>query len=340
MKKLNRLCTVGNAGATRRRLLHGMATGALVATVAAPSFAAQDDWPRRPIRLVVPFSPGGFTDVVARIVGHSLGERLGQPVVVENKPGAGSTIGTDGVAKAAPDGYTLALVSTTHVISPRLYKSVPYDPLKDFVAIGRVVEAPYVLVVTPGFAPKNVAEYVAAARAQPDKYHFASSGNGSTQHLIGALFAKTAQAPIRHIPFRGSAQAMQDVIAGIVESSFAGITNALPHIRSGRVRALAVTSATRASQLPDVPTMQEAGLAGFDASPWLALLAPAATPAAIVERLSTELNKVLADEAVLAAFDEAGVSAAPSDPARMQALLQAESERWGQVVKDTGIKVD
>ena len=305
-----------------------------------PARAADAQWPTRPIKLVVPFSAGGFADVVARIVAQSMQGRLGQPVVVENKPGAGSTIGTDGVAKAQPDGYTLVLVSTTHVISPKLYKSVPFDPLRDFMAIGRVVEAPYVLVVNPDFPPKTVAEYIEAARAAPDKYHYASSGNGSTQHLIGALFATNANAPIRHIPFRGSAQAMQDVIGGVIESTFAGLPNALPHIRSGRVRALAVTSTTRATQLPDVPTMQQAGVADFDASPWLALLAPGATPAPIVERLATALQEALAEKSVLRAFDEAGVVAAPSTPGQMRELLEAESVRWGQVVKETGIRID
>ena len=235
-------------------------------------------YPNKPIKLIVPFAPGGFTDVVARILGQKLSISLGQPFVIENKAGAGSTIGTDFVAKAAPDGYTLVMVSTTHVISPAIYAKLPYDPIKSFTPVSKLVDSAYVLMVNPKVPVNSVADYIALAKAQPDKIHYASSGNGSSQHLMGGMFAAMTGTKLIHVPYKGSSGAASDLVAGVVESSFAGVPNAMAQVPAGRLKALAVTTAKRIPQLPDVPTMQEAGVPGYEASVWLGLLAPAGTP--------------------------------------------------------------
>lgn len=319
-------------------LLLGCALSLAAAPAAAQSPAA--GYPNRPVKLIVPFAPGGFTDVVARILGNKLSQSMGQQFVVENKAGAGSTIGTDFVAKAPPDGYTLLMVSSTHVISPWLYKNLPYDPVKSFAAVGKLVDSPYVLLVHPKVPAKNVQEFIALAKASPDKIHYASSGNGSAQHLMGGLFAAMTGAPIKHVPYKGSSGAANDLVAGIVESSFAGVPNALAQVPQGRLKALAVTTAKRAPQLPDVPTLQEAGVAGYDASVWLALLAPAGTPPEIVQKLNAEVGKLMASADTKKALFDAGVEPSPSSPQEMAAYLGVELERWGKVVKDAGVKLE
>lgn len=319
-------------------LLLGCALSFAAAPAAAQSPAA--GYPNRPVKLVVPFAPGGFTDVVARILGNKLSQSMGQQFVVENKAGAGSTIGTDFVAKAPPDGYTLLMVSSTHVISPWLYKNLPYDPVKSFAAVGKLVDSPYVLLVHPRVPAKNVQEFIALAKASPEKIHYASSGNGSAQHLMGGLFAAMTGAPIKHVPYKGSSGAANDLVAGIVESSFAGVPNALAQVPQGRLKALAVTTAKRAPQLPDVPTLQEAGVAGYDASVWLALLAPAGTPPEIVQKLNAEVGKLMASADTKKALFDAGVEPSPSSPQEMAAYLGVELERWGKVVKDAGVKLE
>jgi tripartite-type tricarboxylate transporter receptor subunit TctC len=297
-------------------------------------------YPTKPIRLIVPFAPGGFTDVVARVVGQKLSGSLGQPIVVENKPGAGSTIGTDFVAKAAPDGYTLVMVSSTHVISPWLYKSIPYDPIKSFTMISKLADSPYVLMVNSKVPARDVKEFVALAKSKPDNIHYASSGNGSAQHLIGGLFMSMTGTKLMHVPYKGSGMASQDLMAGVVESTFAGVPNALSAIQSGRARALAVTSAKRSPQLPDVPTLQEAGVPGYDATVWLALMAPAGTPKDIVNRLNTELAKLLTAPDVRKTLSDSGVELSLSTPEAMQEYMVQERERWGKVVKEAGIRID
>ncbi|MEY3380398.1 MAG: hypothetical protein RL468_996 [Pseudomonadota bacterium] len=311
----------------------------LVAVLAHASVFAQP-YPNRPIKLIVPFGPGGFTDVVARILGQKLGPAMNTSFVIENKPGAGSTIGMDLVAKSAPDGYTLGMISSTHMISPWIYKSVPYDPIKSFTPIGKLVDSAYVLVVNPKVPASNVRELVALAKSRPETIHFASSGNGSTQHLMGGLFVSLSGAPIKHVPYRGSNLATTDLIAGVVESSFAGVTNVLPHLPTGKLRALAVTTAKRAPQLPEVPTLQEAGIAGYDASNWLALLAPAGTPREIVQRLNSEIVKLMALPDVQKALFDAGVQVSLSSPETLTKLMQEESAKWGKVVKDAGIRLE
>lgn len=316
---------------------------ALIAAACAPTAFAQTSappWPARTVRIIVPFSPGGFTDVVARILAQQMTASLGASFIVENKPGAGSTIGTDFVAKSPPDGYTLAMVSTTHVISPWLYANVPYDPLKSFTPVTRLVDSAYVLLVNPKVPANNVREFIELAKSKPNEIRYASSGNGSAQHLIGGLFISMTGAPLMHIPYRGSGQAAQDLVAGIVESSFAGVPNAMAHVPSGRLRALAVTTAKRVPQLPDVPTLSEAGVTGYDASVWLALLAPAGTPRDIVAKLNAEVAKILATPEAQKALADVGVEPSVSTPEALADYLRQELARWGRVVKETGAKID
>ncbi len=307
-------------------LLGGAATAALA-----------QSYPNKPIKLIVPFAPGGFTDVVARILGQKLSISLGQPFVIENKAGAGSTIGTDFVAKANPDGYTLVMISTTHVISPAIYPKLPYDPIKSFTPVGKLVDSAYVLLVNPKLPANNVAEFIALAKASPEKIHYASSGNGSSQHLMGGMFASMTGVKLKHVPYKGSGGAANDLVAGVVESSFAGVPNAMAQVPAGRLKALAVTTSKRIPQLPDVPTMQEAGVPGYSASVWLALLAPAGTPKDIVAKLNAEIAKVMNSPDTKKEMFAAGVDTDLSTPEALNVLMVQEMERWGKVVKEAGI---
>ncbi len=321
-----------------KKLLSIVCTAALLTLTQGQALAQA--YPTKPVKIVVPFGPGGFTDVVARILGVKLGESLGQSVVIENKPGAGSMIGTDQVAKSAPDGHTLVIVSSTHIISPWIYKNVPYDPIKGFTPITKLVDSPYVLLTNPKVPVKNVQEFIALAKANPDKIHYASSGNGSAQHLIGGMFASMTKTQLKHVPYRSSNLASTDLVAGVVESSFAGVPNALSQVPNGRLNALAVTSAKRIPQLPNVPTMQEAGVPGYDATIWLAMLAPAGTPANIVSRLNTEIAKIMNNPENQKAFYDAGVQVSLSTPEALNQLMVSEMDKWGKVVKEAGIKLE
>jgi tripartite-type tricarboxylate transporter receptor subunit TctC len=321
-----------------KKLLSIVCTAALLTLTQGQALAQA--YPTKPVKIIVPFGPGGFTDVVARILGVKLGESLGQSVVIENKPGAGSMIGTDQVAKSAPDGHTLVIVSSTHVISPWIYKNVPYDPIKGFTPITKLVDSPYVLLTNPKVPVKNVQEFIALAKANPDKIHYASSGNGSAQHLIGGMFASMTKTQLKHVPYRSSNLASTDLVAGVVESSFAGVPNALSQVPNGRLNALAVTSAKRIPQLPNVPTMQEAGVPGYDATIWLAMLAPAGTPANIVSRLNTEISKIMNNPENQKAFFDAGVQVSLSTPEALSQLMVSEMDKWGKVVKEAGIKLE
>ena len=304
--------------------------------ITAPAALAQA-YPNKPIKLIVPFAPGGFTDVVARILGQKLSVSLGQPFVIENKAGAGSTIGTDFVAKAAPDGYTLVMVSTTHVISPAIYPKLPYDPIKSFTPVSKLVDSAYVLMVNPKVPVNSVADYIALAKAQPNKIHYASSGNGSSQHLMGGMFAAMTGTKLIHVPYKGSSGAASDLVAGVIESSFAGVPNAMAQVPAGRLKALAVTTSKRIPQLPDVPTMQEAGVPGYEASVWLGLLAPAGTPKEIVARLNAEIAKVMNAPDTKKELFAAGVESDISSPDALGVLMTREMERWAKVIKDAGI---
>jgi len=297
-------------------------------------------WPSRPIRMVVPLSPGGFADVPGRILASRLSALLGYNVFVENRPGAGGTIGADFVAKSAPDGYTLLFTGTPHVISAWIYKKLPYDALKDFEPVALVASGPYVLVVNPQLPVHSVRELVAAAKAQPGKIDYASSGNGSAQHLVSALFASMAGIELNHVPYKGSGPAMQDLLGGQVKVSFAGIPNVLPHVKAGRLRALAVSTPQRSPDLPDVPTAAEAGVPGYQATLWLNLAAPAGTPGDIVQRIYAETARALQDAELQQNFRSAGVEASPMSPQELAGFMRGEYEKWGKVVRDTGATVN
>jgi len=297
-------------------------------------------WPSRPIRMVVPLSPGGFADVPGRILAARLSSLLGYNVFVENRPGAGGTIGADFVAKSAPDGYTLLFTGTPHVISAWIYKKLPYDPLKDFEPVALVASGPYVLVVNPQLPVHSIRELIAAAKAQPGKIDYASSGNGSAQHLVSALFASMAGIELNHVPYKGSGPAMQDLLGGQVKVSFAGIPNVLPHVKAGRLRALAVSTPQRSPDLPDVPTAAEAGVPGYQATLWLNLAAPAGTPGEIVQRIYAETAKALQDAELQQSFRAAGVEASPMSPQELAGFMRGEYEKWGRVVRDTGATVN
>ena len=318
-----------------------MRTLTLCCLVAVSTLVQAQSYPSRPVRLVVPLSPGGFADTPTRMLAPRLSEQLGRQFFVENKPGAGGTIGADFVAKSAPDGYTLLVTGTPHVISAHLYKKLPYDALRDFTHISLIASGPYALVVNPQKLPvSSVKELITAARAQPGKIDFASSGNGSAQHLVGALFNSTAGIDLNHVPYKGSGPAMQDLIAGQVGVSFAGVPNVLGHVRSGRLRALGVTTATRWSELPDVPTLAEAGVPGYEATLWLNVSGPAGMPADIVQRLNNEIAKALKDPEVQNNFRTGGVDAVWMGPQELNAFMRAEYEKWGKVVRDTGATVN
>ncbi len=302
--------------------------------------AVAQSYPSRPVRMVIPLSPGGFADVPGRIFASRLSALLGYNVFVENRPGAGGTIGADFVAKSAPDGHTLLFTGTPHVISAWIYKKLPYEPLKDFEPVALVASGPYVLVVNPQLPVSSVRELIAAAKAQPGRIDYASSGNGSAQHLVSALFASMAGIELNHVPYKGSGPAMQDLLGGQVKVSFAGIPNVLPHVKAGRLRALAVSTPRRSPDLPEVPTVAEAGVAGYQATLWLNLAAPAGTPADIVQRLYAETAKALQDAELQQSFRAAGVEASPMSPQELAAFMQAEYEKWGKVVKDTGATVN
>jgi len=318
----------------KKLIVHSIALLALALQVHAETY------PTRPIRIVVPFGPGGFTDVAARILQKELAPALGQAIVIENKPGAGSTIGTTDIARAEPDGYNLLMISTTHVISPHLYKQVPYDPIKDFTPVMKLAEGPYVLVVHPSLGVKNVAELIALAKAKPNQIDYASSGNGSSQHLVGALFCTMTGVQLSHVPYKGSSQAMNDVLAGTVKVSFVGVPNALPNVNAGKIRALAVSTRARYAEMPNVPTMDEDGVKGFDATIWLGLLAPPGTPREIVNKLNSTISKILSTPDAKKLMASAGVDVATSTPEEFGALMQSELERWGKVVRETGATVN
>jgi tripartite-type tricarboxylate transporter receptor subunit TctC len=310
----------------------------LLAIVTAAALA--QSYPSRPVRMVIPLSPGGFADVPGRILAARLSAGLGYNVFVENRPGAGGTIGADFVAKSPPDGHTLLFTGTPHVISAWVYKKLPYEPLKDFEPVALVASGPYVLVVNPQLGVHTVRELIALAKAQPGKIDYASSGNGSAQHLVSALFASMAGIELNHVPYKGSGPAMQDLLAGEVKVSFAGIPNVLPHVKAGRLRALAVSTPQRSADLPDVPTVAQAGVPGYEATLWLNLAAPAGTPADIVQRLYTETGKALKDPELQSAFRAAGVEPTLMAPQELAAFMRAEYEKWGKVVRETGATVN
>jgi tripartite-type tricarboxylate transporter receptor subunit TctC len=300
---------------------------------------AQDAWPARPVKLVVPFAAGGTSDVLARALAEKLQVTLKQTVIVDNKAGAGGVIGADSVAKAPADGYTILLGTiASHAINPALQPRMPYDALKDFAPVNLLGSISNVLLVGAGQPYRTVKDLAAAAKAKPGSIAFASAGQGSSQHMSGELFKLLAGAELTHIPYKGSAPAIQDVVGGQVPMSFETVTVALPHIQSGKVRALAVTSARRSPALPDTPTLQQAGVAGFDVASWQAIYAPAGTPPAIVQRLNAEIEKIVAMPEVKAKFEALGLQHTPNTPAEFAAFNKAELAKWAKVVKDGNVK--
>jgi tripartite-type tricarboxylate transporter receptor subunit TctC len=305
---------------------------------AAPSSAA---YPNKPIRLIVPFPPGGATDIIGRTLAQKLVAQLGQTVVVENRPGAGGTLGSGEMLKAAPDGYTLLLGTTsTHSIAPLLYRNLGYTAEKDFTPISEVATATNVLVVSPSLQVADVRQLVALAKAQPDRLNYASSGNGTIVHLQSELFKLTSNTKITHVPYKGTALAMPDVMSGQVQIIFDSIVSALPHIKGGKVRALAVTSAKRSSLLPDVPTVIESGLPGYEVNTYFGLYAPANTPRDIVEKLQSEVAKAVQSSEVKDRFSSQGAEAVGSTPGALAALMKAEAEKWKRVIDTAGVRLD
>ncbi|HEX4882567.1 MAG TPA: tripartite tricarboxylate transporter substrate binding protein [Casimicrobiaceae bacterium] len=314
---------------------------ALVAVLGAAPWgvARGQEYPARPVRIVVPFSPGGAVDGPTRIVAQKLGERLGQQVVVENKPGAGATLGAADVAKAPADGYTLLLASQTSAISATLYPKLAFDPVEDFAPVMLIGEEPGVLVVHPSFPAQTLAEFIEYAKANPGRIDYASSGNGSGQHLFAAMFASMGGFRMNHVPYRGSGQATADLLGGTVPVSIPGTAGMMGHIKAGKLRALATTGARRAEALPDLPTIGEA-IPGYEAYVWMGLLAPKGTPAAVVERLNRDLRAVMALPDVKAYFTAHNLEVVASSPEAFGKFFRAEKERWARVVKETGAKID
>jgi tripartite-type tricarboxylate transporter receptor subunit TctC len=313
---------------------------ALLLVFAAPLAAA--DYPDQPIRIIVPFAAGGGTDVMGRMFAQRLADAWKVPVTVDNRAGAGGTIGSALVARAPADGYTLLLGSiSTHAISPGLYAKMPYDPVKDFAAVSRAGITPFVMTVHPGVPANTIGELIALARANPGKYDFASSGNGTTSHLCGALFTRMAGVELTHVPYKANAPGLTDLLGGRVTFMFDNIIAMQPHIRAGKLRALAVTGNERVTSLPNVPTMIEAGLPAYEVIGWFGFWAPAATPRAIVIRLNTELNRIMREPDVKARAEEQGVDMTRTQgPEEFSGYVQSELVKWRQIIRDAGAKLD
>ncbi len=323
----------------RRRFI-GAATATLAGLAWGGNALAQA-YPTRPVRLVVPFPAGGPTDIVARPLAQLLGDALGQQMLVDNRGGAGGSIGADAVAKAAPDGYTL-LVGTvgTHAINQALYRKLPYDPKADFTPIALIAMAPVALVVHPGTPYQSVAELIAAAKREPGTVPFGSAGNGTPGHLTGEMFAKAAGITLKHVPYKGSAPAITDLLGGQIPVMFDPVQSVLQHVRGGKLRALAISSKARAPVLPQVPTLAESGLAGFEATAWWALFAPAQLPTPITDRLATEANRIIQTAGFRDKLVEIGVQTGAMTPQAFTAFQRQEMDKWGRAVKDSGVTLD
>jgi tripartite-type tricarboxylate transporter receptor subunit TctC len=297
-------------------------------------------YPAKPIRLIVPFAPAGSADALARTIQPALSEALGQTLVIDNRPGASSTIGTDMAAKAAPDGYTLVLVTTTHTVNPSLIAKLPFDTVKDFAPVSLVVSQPNILVVHPSVAAKSVKELVAMAKAKPGGMNFASGGNGSSPHLSGELFNIVAGTRITHIPYKGSGPGVTDLLGGHVQMMFAGPLALEQHIKSGRLRPLALADKRRSTILPDVPTMAEAGFPGVETGTWYGILAPARTPPAVVAHVQREIVRILQAADLKTRILNQGVDIVASSPADFEKFIIAEVAKWSRVVKAAGVRAD
>src|SRR5262245_7693366 len=316
-----------------------LAAAAALAVLVAPAWSQA--YPSKPVRMIVGFPPGGGTDVVARVIGAKLQEWYGQPVVVENRPGATGTIGADVVAKSAGDGYTLLMghVNSTG-IAPNLFAKLPYDPIKDFSAVSYVGYVPNVLAVHPSVQANSVKELIALAKSQPGKMNYASSGNGSTQHLAGEMFKQLTGTNIVHVPYKGSGDAIKDLLAGFVNMNFDTMPPVLPHIQSGKLRGLAISTPKRLPQLPDVPTFAEVGITGFDVANWYGVQAPAGTPREIVLKLNADINKAMQVPEVRAALEKVGTQLREMSAPEFDSFMRAEVAKYAKLIKDAGIKIE
>jgi len=319
----------------------GMNRCALVAAAAlVASSALGEVYPSKPIRLIVPFAAGGGNDNVARLVGKRLGETLGQPVVVDNRPGAGGVVGAELAAKAPPDGYTLFLGGVgSHAINPNLIERLPYDPIRDFAPVELLAQAPLVLVVHPSVPARDVAELVAYARRNPGKLNFASNGNGSSSQLAAVMFESMAGIEMVHVPYKGLSPALTDLLSGRVQLMFSSVVAIVPHVKAGKVRGLATTGAKRLALLPELPTIAESGFPGYEASSWYGILAPAGTPREIVTKLNVDLSKALEQPEVRSSLLAEGAEPAGGTPEQFAAHIRAEKERLGKIIRDAKIRL-
>jgi tripartite-type tricarboxylate transporter receptor subunit TctC len=316
--------------------LAALALGAGLLCAAANSVQAQG-YPNKPIRIIVPYPPAGFNDTLARTVGQKLTDAWGQPVVVDNRPGGGTLIGTDLVAKAAPDGHTLLITPFAFAVNPSIFKKLPYDPIKDFAPITLAASTPNLLVVNPAVPVKSVKELLATAKSNPAKLNYASTGTGSSNHLSMEKFKQMAGVDIVHVPYKGSAPAVTDLIGGQVNLMFDNIPNVLPHVKAGKLRALAVTSPQRSPHVPDVPTVIEGGVPGYEVTVWFGISAPAGTPEPVLTKLNTEIVKILNMPDVKERFAAQGVDSIGSTPGEFAAHIKAQMAAWAKVVKDSGV---
>ena len=305
------------------------------------SAALPQDYPSRPIRMIVPFPAGGTADMLARQIGQTMGEALRQQVVIENRTGAGGNIGADLAAKAKPDGYTLLMGTvSTHAINPNLYPNMPYDPVKDFAPVALVARMPNLLVLHPSVPASNVAELIALAKARPGALAFASAGNGTTQHLAGELFKKMAGVDMIHVPYKGNAPAVTDLVGGQVQVMFDNIPVSLQQVRAGKLRALAVTGPARSPVLPQLPTVAEAALPGYNITSWFGLYAPSGTSPQIIERLNRETNKALASVPIHRRLTDQGIEPAGGTPGQFAEFMRTELVKWGKIVRESGARVE
>jgi len=304
------------------------------------ALAAQGAYPNKPIRMIVPYPPGGPTDVLGRIVAQKLSESLGQQVVIENRPGASGMIGSEIVAKAPPDGYTLLTNASIHVINPSLYPKMNFDVLRDFAPVSLIAQVPLILVVNPALPVKSVSELIALAKAQPNRLNFGSSGNAAAPHLAGESFKIATGVQMQHVPYKGSAPALTDLIGGQVQLIFDSMPSAMPHVKSGKIRAIAVTTAKRSPTVPDLPTIAESGVPGFDISTWYGVWAPVGTPRDIVNKVATEISKALQQPAVRERLAALGAEPAGNTPEEFAAYCQSELAKWSKIVRESGAKAD
>jgi tripartite-type tricarboxylate transporter receptor subunit TctC len=314
---------------------------ALAALAASAQPAGQAPWPSKPIRYIVPFAPGGTTDILARVVGEKLGAALGQQILVDNKAGQGGSVGSAELARAAPDGYTIGGGTiSSHGINATLYDKLSYDPVTSFAPITLYATQPNVLLVHPSVPAKNVKEFIELLKANPNKYSFGSAGTGTSQHISGEMFKTMAGVKMEHIPYRGSGQMLPELLGGTLPVAFDNIATALPHLKTGKLRALAVTTAKRSGAAPDIPTMAESGLPGYELSSWQAVFAPAGTPKPIIDRLYAEISKILQMPDVQKRLTDLGLDLSGMPPQELAALVRADVPRLGKIVKESGAKAE